>query len=216
MFRKALHRLRRRFRRPATGRFQPYNFTLADRYPWLFEFAAQQIDVEAPRLLSFGCSHGLEVAALRKYFPSAEIRGLDIDPRNIATCVKSIGNYAGLSFATASTTEEEASQSYDAIFCLAVLVHGDLTSLGAERCDHLICFEDFERIVRDFSRCLRPNGLLCLHTTNFRFCDSDVAGDFDVLLEAQSHQLAADVKFDRSNRLLPNENYYPVVFRKRV
>ena len=169
----------RRVRRPVPGEFQPYYHTLPDRYPWLFGFAATRIGSRPDlRILSFGCSRGEEVFSLRKYFPSAAIKGIDINPRNIARCLARVRaeNAANVSFELASTADGEATGSYDAIFCLAVLVNGDLTTSGAERCDPVLHFERFDRMVGDFARCLKPGGLLVLHTTNFRFCDTAVAG----------------------------------------
>lgn len=203
---------------PARGLFQPYSHTLPDRYPWLFEFAARRLaDGHDLRILSFGCSRGEEVFTLRKYFASAAIRGLDIDSRNIDRCRARARaeRFAGMTFDAAATTQDEPPESYDAIFCLAVLCHGDLTTTGVQRCDHLLRFEDFERIVADFSRCLKPGGLLLLHTTNFRLCDTAAARDFDAVLEAEPSQLAEDVLFDRDNRLMPGERYRAVAFRKR-
>ena len=56
-----------------------------------------------------------------------------------------------------------------------------------------------------------------LHTTNFRFCDTAVAGDFDVVYEADPKFLALDVLFDRNNRLMSGERerYRAVAFQKR-
>ena len=77
----------RRLRRPVEGRFQSYAYTLPDRYPWLFDFAAERLGrIAAPRLLSFGCSRGDEVFSLARRLPQATIKGIDIDPRNIAAC----------------------------------------------------------------------------------------------------------------------------------
>jgi SAM-dependent methyltransferase len=210
--------VQRRLRRPVEGRFQPYAHTLPDRYPWLFEFAqAALAGVPAPRLLSFGCSRGEEVFSLRGYLPNAWIKGVDIDPRAIAVCAHRAHDEADdrLSFAAAANTLAEPPETYDAIFCLAVLCHGDLTVTGADRSEPLLRFADFERAVDDFARCLKPGGLLFLHTTNFRFCDTRAAGGFEVALEARPEQLAPDVLFDRDGRLMPGERYYPVGFRKR-
>ena len=66
------------------------------------------------------------------------------------------------------------------------------------------------------ARCLKPGGLLFLHTTNFRFCDTAAADQFDVVLEARPEQMAPDALFDREGRLMPGERYYPVGFRKRA
>jgi SAM-dependent methyltransferase len=216
--RRTIEKLNHRARRPIPGRFQAYDHTLPDRYPWLFEFARSSVaDGATTRLLSFGCSRGDEVFSLRKYFPAAAIKGIDIDPRNIALCVARLpsAESQAISFAAAGTTKEEVSGSYDAIFCLAVLCLGDLTNSGAQCCNPHLYFQDFDRIVADFARCLKPGGILVLHTSNFRFCDSSVAGGFDVVLEADSAQLAADVLFDRDNKLMNGVRYHPVAFRKR-
>jgi 2-polyprenyl-3-methyl-5-hydroxy-6-metoxy-1,4-benzoquinol methylase len=215
----ALAGRRRGMAPPVPGRFQPYNHTLPNRYPWLFRFAR---DFFAGRhelkLLSFGCSRGDEVFALQECFPAATIRGIDIDPANIACCLvrSNAARCARLSFAAAATTRAEAPESYDAIFCLAVLCHGDLSTYGARRCDPLLRFEDFESMAADFARCLKPGGLLLLHTTNFRFCDTSVFEQFIPVLEAEPGQMAADVLFDRHNRLMEGECYRAVAFRKRA
>jgi SAM-dependent methyltransferase len=216
LWRKGRFELGRRLRRPAQGRFQPYPHTLPDRYPWLFDFAAAALNgVPEPRLLSFGCSRGEEVFSLRRRFPTAAIKGLDIDPRNIAAALARAAD-DGLSFQVASHTRAEPDAHYDAIFCLAVLCHGDLTVTGATTSEPLLRFADFEQAVADFARCLKPGGLLFLHTTNFRFCDTAAADGFEAVLQARPDQLAPDVLFDREGRLMPGERYLPVGFRKRA
>ena len=210
----------RRVRPPPAGAFQPYYYTRADRYPWLFGFAATRL---APRpnlrILSFGCSRGDEVFSLRRYFPGAAIKGVDINPRNIARALaRARTEHAlGVTFEIAATAHSEPSDRYDAIFCLAVLCNGDLTTSRADRCDPILHFATFDEAVGDFARCLKRGGLLVLHTTNFRFCDTAVAPDFDVVYEADPKHLAPDVIFDRDNRLMPGERerYRAVVFQKR-
>jgi SAM-dependent methyltransferase len=158
------------------------------------------------------------VFSLRRYFSAAAIKGIDIDPRNIELCVARLtsANSRAVSFAAASNTQGESSASYDAIFCLAVLCLGDLTTSGAQRSDPKLTFGDFDRLVADFARCLKPEGILVLHTTNFRFCDSSVAGEFEVVLEADAAQLAPDVLFDRHNKIMNGVRYHPVAFRKHA
>ncbi len=99
---------------------------------------------------------------------------------------------------------------------VAVLCHGDLTVTRAGRSEPLLRFADFERTVADLARCVKPGGLLFLHTTNFRFCDTAAASGFDTVLEARPEQLAPDVLYDRDGRLMPGERYLPVGFRKRT
>jgi len=219
LWRRSRFEIRRRLRRPVEERFQPYPHTVPDRYPWLFDFAAAALEAApSPRLLSFGCSRGDEVFSLRRWFPEASIKGVDIDPRNIAACMARSRPMSddGLSFETGSNARNEPVGHYDAIFCLGVLCHGDLTVTGAQRSEPLLRFADFERTVADLARSLRPGGWLFLHSTNFRFCDTASAGEFEVMLEAQPVQIAPDVLFDRAGRLLAGERYYPVGFRKRI
>jgi SAM-dependent methyltransferase len=218
--RSAYYVMYRKLRRPLPGEYQTYSYTRPDRYPWLFEFAARRLGSHRPlNILSFGCSRGDEIFSLRRYFPQAVLKGIDVNPRNIARCLARVRaeKPTHMSFATAASTAGEPTSSYDAIFCLAVLVSGDLTTSGAQRCDPLFHFERFDRQIADFARCLKPGGLLVLHTTNFRFCDTAVAGDFAVVLEADPAQLAPDVLFDRDNRLMPGERerYRAVAFQKR-
>src|SRR5215467_12525911 len=62
--------------------FQPFSETNLDRYPDIFRFAREQVgDDSSHRILSFGCATGEEVFSLRRYFPLAHIRGLDINTR---------------------------------------------------------------------------------------------------------------------------------------
>ncbi|MBB6254211.1 class I SAM-dependent methyltransferase [Nitrospirillum iridis] len=204
--------------RRSPRRFQPFSYTAPDRYPWLFSVVRDRLgDGPDRRLLSFGCSVGEEVASLRRLFPEARLKGIDIDPRNIAVARRRarVLGLAGVDFAVGDSTAGEPDGAYDAILCLAVLCNGRLTVDGAQRCDPILHFATFEAMVADFARCLKPGGLLCLVTTNFRFRDTRVAAGFDVALTIPSDRLAPDVVFGPDNRLMPGERYTEVVFVKR-
>ena len=210
--------LRRRFRRRRTGEFQPYSHTYPDRYPWLFRQATELVrDGRDTRLLSFGCSHGDEAFSLRRYFPLSKIKGIDINPRNIgrarATARKS--EIDDIEFEVAASTATETVASYDAIFCLSVLCHGDLASSSAARSDPQLRFEDFERVIADFARCLKVGGVLFLHSASFRLCQTDVAAEFDIVLEAAREEMGPDRQFGRDNRAIAGERCRAVAFRKK-
>ena len=165
--------------------FQPFNDTRAERYPVIFGLVQSRLGKDsAVRILSFGCSTGEEVVTLRRYFPHAFIKGIDVNPGNIAVCNRRarLSGDTRLAFETASSTAAEPSAAYDAIFCMAVLRHGAVGAAGVTRCDHLIRFEDFAATVAEFDRCLKPGGLLAIAHSNFRFGDTPTAAAFTPLM----------------------------------
>jgi SAM-dependent methyltransferase len=192
------------------GIFQPFGFTRADRYPPLFRAARTYLEGrEALRLLSFGCATGEEIATLARYFPGALLKGIDINPAAIASARAA---HPAAVFAVAGSTEAEPSETYDAIFCLAVLRHGDLGQARPARCDALIRFADFARLTADFVRCLKSGGLLAIRHSNFRFEDTAAASAFTPLLRAP--RLAATPKYGPDNARLPDEAHEIVLWRK--
>ena len=206
-----------RFEKPP-GLFQPFIDTLPDRYPILFAFAREKLGADPEvRVLSFGCSTGEEVFALRRYLPMATIKGIDINRRNIAICNARLRSSPdpAIVFEVAGSTRKEKIGFYDAIFCLAVLRHGDLGAFASDRCDHIIRFADFEHMVGDFSRCLRPGGLLFIAHSNFRFSDTMAASGFEVAFGVPTPEPDPRTPiFDRNNRLMPGAAYGEMVFRK--
>jgi SAM-dependent methyltransferase len=167
-------------------------------------------------ILSFGCSTGEEVFSLRRYFPRPVIKGIDINRLNIATCRRRLcrGHDARISFEAAANTAREPSAVYDAISCMAVLRHGQLGLPGVTRCDHLILFEDFAAVVQDFSRCLRPGGLLVIRHSNFRLADAPAGAGFETILRVEIPQPERLPLFGADNRLFAGAIYPDTVFRK--
>jgi SAM-dependent methyltransferase len=198
--------------------FQPFNDTRADRYPRIFSFVQSVLGADREiRILSYGCSTGEEVVSLRNYFPHAEIRGIDINPGNIAVCRRRLKEAPdpAISFIVANSTVAEPVAAYDAIFAMAVLRHGSLGDPGVVRCDHLIRFEDFARAVEDFRRCLKPGGLLVIRHSNFRLCDVPAGADFETILRLKLPDTAKKTPlFGPDNLLMSGAEYPDTVFRK--
>ncbi len=199
--------------------FQPDNFTLPDRYPDLFRLAAREIgDGPGKQILSFGCSTGEEVFALRGYFPTARITGLDINRHNITVCKRTLSQRpdSAISFRIAGSAVDEGEGAYDAIFCMAVFRHGSLTGdVAKERCDDLIRFADFDNATANLAKSLKDGGLLFIENSNFRFCDTHAYRHFDVVdAPAGEPRDAARRPYDRQNRLIPGPAYRDVAFRK--
>jgi SAM-dependent methyltransferase len=199
--------------RPKTA-FQPFNFTQPNRYPAIFRCVQTALGADNEiRILSFGCSTGDEVFSLRHYFPRARIKGIDINAANIAVCERRKTD-AAIEFQTADSTASEPTGSYDAIFCMAVLRHNDLSKPGVTRCDHLLRFEAFAETIAEFDRCLKPGGLLAIRHSNFRFADTPTSLDYEMILRVGVSRPFTPV-FGPNNGRLPGPTGEDVVFRKR-
>jgi 2-polyprenyl-3-methyl-5-hydroxy-6-metoxy-1,4-benzoquinol methylase len=208
------HMLWLRWRQPAEA-FQPFNTTRPDRYPEIFAFVQLELGAQSnARILSFGCATGEEVFSLRSYFPSAVIKGVDINPGNIAAARRRLRGKRDprISFNVAASVETEPTGAYDAIFCMAVLRHGSLGLPGITRCEHLIRFEDFAKMVSEFERCLRPRGLLVIRHSNFRLCDTAASAIFETILRIPT--VVKSPLFGRDDTLMSGINYPDTVFRK--
>lgn len=214
------HRRQRRLRKSYPDQLFQYECcTEMNRYPAVFAFVRDCLaGIAEPHILSFGCSTGEEVLTLRSYFPSAEIVGIDINPRNIAACRRRL-RQAGdpqIRFELAGSPEREADAFFDAIFCMAVLRRGELGSTNAARCDHLIRFANFDRAVADLNRCLKPGGLLVIMHSNFRFVDTTTAAEYDAVWALNQRCQPQDTPlFGKDDRRLLAGPYNDVVFRKR-
>lgn len=201
--------------------FQISGDTGDDRYPKIFRFVRDAVgDGRDVRLLSFGCATGEEVFTLRRYFPRAAVDGVDINPYRIRACRarwRREGHDPRVRFTVAGSAGAIPPGRYDAIFCLAVLRHGGLRHGSqdepAPRCDHLICFEDAARLVGELARRLRPDGLLAIAHSNFRFTDMPVSTEFEVVLTRDSDTAALRPPlYGPDNRLLPGVVYHDLVF----
>ncbi len=199
------------------GAFQSNNDTQEDRYPAIFDFVQAALGAQsAVNLLSFGCSTGEEVFTLSRRFPNATLRGLDINPGNIDICRRRLRErrVRNVSFDRANSTLAEPAESYDGIFCMAVLRDGRLARRQPPDCSALIRFDAFARLLDDFHRCLKPGGLLVIRHSNFRLRDAPIGPRFEVLLSLPVPPQARSPLYDRDNRLIAGEAYPDAVFRK--
>lgn len=210
---------RRLMRARPDNLFQPFSMTAFNRYPRIFSFIRNHVpDNAASRILSFGCSTGEEVFSLRRYFSQAEITGIDINPRSIAVCRKKLERCGDtrIRFTLASSADAELEASFDAVFCMSVLRHGELGASDAETCDHLIRFADFERTVGGLCRCLKPGGYLIIRGSNFRFSDTVFAEGFEAVFRADDKFPRKDKPlYGADNRKLGDTIYNDLIFRKR-
>lgn len=203
-----------RLRRPH-NLFQYRSLTEPNRYPAIFSFVRTQLaGTPQPRLLSFGCATGEEVFSLRAYIPGAIITGIDINAGNIAVCRRKLAacGDTGISFVHAGSAAGEPSESYDAIFCLAVFQHQSLQDPSIRTCERYLRFDAFEATLSDLARCLKPGGLLAIRHADFRFSDTACSRLFEPVLRLRPSG-PPHPRFDRENRRLPDEHDTDVVFR---
>lgn len=203
-------------RRRPQGLFQPYGTTQEDRYPELFQSIHQLLaDTPQTRLLSFGCSTGEEVFSLARYFQQAHIRGVDIDAGRIGQCQarwRREGRECRLSFACAGDVAQEETASYDLVMAMAVFRHGALGARPAD-CSAWIHFDDFDRVLGDLARVLKPGGLLVIRHANFRFGDTGAAALFECL---RGEAALGSPIYGRDDRLLPGVPGDDGIYRKRL
>ena len=200
------------------GAFQPYGETFENRYPKIFALVRDRLkEHSSPNILSFGCATGEEVFTLRRYFPTAAITGVDINPTSIALARKRLAAAPDprIQFVEGASAANEAPGSYDAIFCMAVLRDGRLGS-APPRCDHLLRFADFERTIGDFARALKPGGLLSIRHSNFRLTDTASAAEFETVL-SRSHLPRGRITpvYGPDDRLIEGASAADCVFMKR-
>ena len=198
--------------------FQAVNNTRSNRYPKIFAFVRSRLGADFDgRILSYGCSTGEEIVTLRIYFPHAFIKGIDINPENIAVFQKWLTRVPDPKVAVecADSTAGEAGGSYDAIFCMAVLRDSALVAADVQDCTRHFPFSRFARAVDDLARCLKPGGLLVIRHSNFRLCDAPAGEAFETLLRQPYEGRRRTPIFGPDNRRMPGAVYEDTVFRKK-
>jgi len=147
-------------------------FTAEDRYPELFDLAAK-LTPRARRILSFGCSTGEELIAIRRRFPLAEIVGAEINPRSRRIAVRNLA----ADRAVRVVPPREIGGSFDLIFALAVLQcepHA-VEEMGIDDLSRRYPFDRFDKTVTDFAERLEPGGVLCVTSSLYRIEDSSAS-----------------------------------------
>lgn len=151
-------------------------YTCEERYPALFDLAAM-LALDAHRILSFGCSTGEELIALRRRFPNAEIIGAEINPRSRRIAVRRVAKDAR----TAVVHPRSVQGVFDLVFALAVLQREPhkIVEMAVEDLSPYYPYERFDTAVRELGGALRTGGLLCVMNAQYRVEDSSVARQFE-------------------------------------
>jgi len=170
---RSTERTRRAF--PGTL-FQVSPYTEEERYPELFDALADRLtNMTEPKILSFGCSTGEEVRAIRKRLPDAWITGIDANLRNIALARKA-DRHPRSAYVHATRIAPE--EKFDAILAMAVFRRGILERERPESCAAELPFLRFVSGVGMLDAALKPGGWLAIWNAQFRFCDTAISGHY--------------------------------------
>ncbi|MEQ9415351.1 MAG: class I SAM-dependent methyltransferase [Cyclobacteriaceae bacterium] len=189
--------------------------TAVDRYPELFT-EAQRIfegkqNTNRPSILSFGCSTGEECFSLRNYFKEALIIGVDINNRNLQKANRKNVD-SNIKFLFSSTENIEKEGKYNLIFCLSVLCRWEDTKY-LTNCEKIYPFQKFEDSIKELSSQLLDGGLLIIYNSNFRFEDTNVFNDFEIVNTPTVKDSGFVNKFDTNNNLL-TDVHTTCIYRK--
>ena len=153
-------------------------YTEEDRYPELFEVAAT-LAPEARRILSFGCSTGEELEAIRRRFPRAEIVGAEINARSRRIAARRSSGDARTKVVPPKAIEG----AFDMIFALAVFQREPhkVNETEGQDISSLYPFGRFDEAVTELVRRLEPGGLLCVTNSQYRVEDSSAYRGLEVV-----------------------------------
>lgn len=193
--------------------FQPFPDTFEERYPALFDaIAAGLAGLEAPRILSFGCSSGAEVRALRRRLPGARIVGIDLNRRKLAAARAADGN--PLSHYRCAGAVQPG-ERFDAILALAVFRHGELEAQRPPSCASILPFARFEAGLAMLDVCLEPGGLLAIWHAQFRLADTPLAIRYDDVAVDTCGLGTQDLLYGRDDGRIDGLSEPRALFRKR-
>ncbi|HVR91675.1 MAG TPA: class I SAM-dependent methyltransferase [Novosphingobium sp.] len=206
---RALERLRREH---SGALFQPYATTAEDRYPQLFDALAQRLaHLPAPRILSFGCSTGEEVRALRARLPNARITGIDLNPRSLAIARKN--DTDPLSYYRLAGAPLPGDR-FDAVLAMAVFRHGVLEAEQPVECSAVLPFARFAEGVALLDTSLEPGGWLALYNSHFRFSDTPTSAGYACDPLRMTDHRPRDLLYGPDNQRLLGVTDNTVLFRK--
>jgi cyclopropane fatty-acyl-phospholipid synthase-like methyltransferase len=192
--------------------FQPFATTSNDRYPALFDALAERLaHLPAPRILSFGCSTGEEVRALRARMPHARIIGIDLNPRSIEIA-RTNDRHPLSEYRIAGAPR--ADDRFDSVLALAVFRHGTLEAGRPDNCAAILPFARFAAGIAMLDAVLEPGGWLAVWNAHFRFADTRTAAKYARDPLAMTGQPPLDLLYGPDNRRLDGITEDAVLFSK--
>ncbi len=187
------------------------NFTEPNRYPDLFEMAQQHFgQYENPKLLSFGCSTGEEVATLAQYLPKATLVGADINDWCLKQATK---KYPKHQFLHSLSEDFEQENDFDTIFCLAVFQNPE-NRHNPRLQQSAYGFEQFESQLIALDQKLKVGGLLFIDHCDFNFIETSLMPRYQIAHFPNNQVVRQRPIFNRKNQKIADKNINFRVFRK--
>lgn len=195
------------------GTHQISNFTLRNRYPYLFS-ACRQLVIERKELkiLSYGCSTGEEVFTLRDYFPDAHIVGVDINKTNIKKAnQKNCDSNIHFSHKIADTLSKHG--PFDIIFALAVFQRTENRNPDTFDSSKFYPFEKFNDKIIELDTHLKAEGIFIIDHADYFFEDSDIYSSYHPL-ENEEKIIRNRPRFTKQNQRITEPFSYNRIFIK--
>jgi len=186
-----------------------------NRYPELFQETRKALGEQADsqiRILSYGCSTGEECFSLRRYFPHSKVVGVDINKSNLAIAQRK-NHDSNIEFSFSNETNIKMAGPYKAIFCLSVLCRWEDTKF-LQNCERVYPFKKYEASTEFLASQIEKGGLLIIYNSNFRFEDTRVFNEFDVVDTPSVSDSGFVVKFDSSNNRVETP-HRQCIYRKK-
>ncbi len=190
------------------------NFTQINRYPSLFTFAQSYFrEHPNPKILSFGCSTGEEIATLADYIPQATFVGVDINTWCIKQANKKHSSPNRFFYHSLAKSFEEA-QDFDAVFCMAVFQNPE-NRHDKERTVSAYPFEQFEKQLIALDKKIKAGGLLFIDHCDFNFLETSLRTSYQIVSFKENQQRRERPIFNRKNQKIADAHYSFRVFQKK-
>ena len=144
---------------------QKSHATKYDRYPEIFKEVSSIIP-NPNKILSFGCSTGLECNTLHEvYFSDSKITGLDIS-EDIINKNKESNKFENIEYIS---NVNKITEKFDLIFAMSVLCNWYGPGLEGE-----YQFETFKDTLNLIDKLLEKNGYLCIYNSKYIFTETEL------------------------------------------
>jgi hypothetical protein len=188
-----------------------------DRFPKIFAHAANLFSHESPRVLSFGCSNGLETLTLAtNYFPFSYIDGVDINATQVSIAKQAnqlpfrVKHYTSTAFSECYNNTPR--EQYDIIFAMSVFCKWPDTKAKSD-ISELYPFSHFHDELTNLISHLKRGGFLVALNCNYLI--SEAAADLLSIPDAGLRLPSSIGIFNPQGKPLTEASDIDIIFQKK-